>query len=124
MRKSSKVRPRLVIEVIDSKVVTIIVAIGERGAEKAELPKDLEYIVFWREEYGYPIVYDARSKAIYVIDQITESMIVEGRLRYDFWLAVRDNAYKQVRKAEPFPIPRGTDAYKRFKHVMENLLTP
>jgi len=56
--------------------------------------------VFRKHDYGFPIIFDARTKAVYVIDSVSDEMVVEGRLKYDFWLAVRDNAYRQVIKKQ------------------------
>jgi hypothetical protein len=78
-RKVSVSRPRLMIEVIAPTMTTIIVAIGERGAEKAKLPEDLEYIVFrlFRPKtIGRPIVFDARSGTLYLVDSTSDEDMV------------------------------------------------
>jgi hypothetical protein len=100
MRKTSVKRPRLVIEVVSKTTAAIIVAIGERYSEKALLPSDLEYVVIRKADYGFPIVYDARTKKIYIISGISEEKVIENRLRSDFWLAVSKGEYYKIKKSE------------------------
>jgi len=100
MRKSSVKRPRIVIEVVSKTTVAIIVAIGERYSEKAVLPSDLEYVVIKRIDYGFPIVYDRRTNKIYVVNGIGDEAVIQNRLRYDFWLAVRKGEYYKIKKSE------------------------
>jgi hypothetical protein len=100
MRKTSIKRPRLIIEVISKETIAVIVAIGDRYATKAILPDDLEYIVFRKHDYGFPIVYDRRTNKIYIINSIGDEAVIQNRLRYDFWLAVSYGEYYKVEKVK------------------------
>jgi hypothetical protein len=97
MRVLSSRRPRMVIEVVAPLVTTIIVAIGDRYETEVRLPKDLEYIVY-RRLGCYTMVYDHRKNSIIVITDASDEALLNRRLRYDLFLALKHNGYKQVRK--------------------------
>jgi hypothetical protein len=122
MRKSSVKRPRLVIEVVSDKTVTIIVAIGDRYATKAILPDDLEYIVIRKIDYGFPIVYDRRTNKIYIMNSISDEAVIESRLRYDFWLAVSSGEYYRVKKLKTYDYTKSV-IVKADKKTCDELTT-
>jgi hypothetical protein len=87
----------MVIEVVAPLVTTIIVAIGDRYETEVRLPKDLEYTVYFRLGC-YPMVFDHRKKCLFVIDDASDEALIKRRLRYDLFLALKHNGYKQIRK--------------------------
>jgi hypothetical protein len=87
----------MVIEVVAPLVTTIIVAIGMRDEPEVSLPRDLEYTVYFRLGC-YPMVFDHRKKCLFVITDASDEVLIKRRLRYDFFLALKNNNYKQVRK--------------------------